>query len=69
MRFVADTYYGLSTDTDAPRIPKNFTGSTNGSLTSFLGIPFAKPPYGSMTICFYHALTLAQHRQQTFQSP
>jgi len=32
-------------DTDVSRNLKNFIGSTKGGLTSFLGIPFAKPPY------------------------
>ena len=66
-RYVTDPH-ALSAHIDASCNSKNFTGSTNGSLTSFLGIPFAKPPYGPMSICFYHALTLAQHRKQAFLS-
>ena len=66
-RYVTDPH-AVSAYIDASCNSKNFTGSTNGSLTSFLGIPFAKPPYGPMLICFYHVLTLAQHRKQAFLS-
>jgi len=66
MRLVTD-HDDLSADTDAPRNSKDFTGLTNGSLTMFLGIPFAKPPYASpMSIRFYCVLTLVQNRKQAF---
>ena len=67
MRYVTGPH-ALSAYIDASCNSKNFTGSTNGSLTSFLGIPFAKPPYGPMTIRFYHVLTPAQHGKQAFLS-
>ena len=67
MRLVVDTCDFHSTDIDALRNPKDFIGSTNGSLTSFLGIPFAQPPYASfITTSFYRILTLFQDRKQAF---
>jgi hypothetical protein len=55
-------------DIEASRNLKDFIGSTNGSLTSFLGIPFAKPPYASLiTTRSYCVLTLVQYRKQAFQ--
>ena len=55
-------------DIDVSGNLKDFIGSTNGSLTSFLGIPFAKPPYASlMTTRSYCGLTLVQYRKQAFQ--
>jgi carboxylesterase type B len=57
-----------SADTDASRNMKNFIGSTNGRLTSFLGIPYAKPPCASLiTARPYCVLTSVQYRKQTFQ--
>ena len=44
-------------DIDASGDSKNFIGSTNGSLASFLGIPFAKPPYALTSVRLCHALT------------
>ena len=46
-------------DTDGSHNLKNFIGSAKGGLTSFLGIPFAKPPYVSASARFYQVLTLA----------
>jgi len=58
MRSVTDPYDFHPVDIDALRNSKDFIGSTNGNLTSFLGIPFAKPPYVSLnSIRFYHVLT------------
>jgi hypothetical protein len=48
MRLVTDPCDFHSMDIDALHNSKDFIGSTNGSLTSFLGIPFAQPPYASI---------------------
>ena len=65
MRLVADPYNSYPVDVDVSGYVKNFVGSTNGSLTRFLGIPFAKPPYASpVSTHFYSALTPAQNRKQ-----
>jgi hypothetical protein len=67
MRLVTDPYDFHSVDTDVSRNSKDFIGSTNGSLTSFLGIPFAKPPYPSLVSTHSgHVLTLVQYRKQAF---
>ena len=54
-------------DIDALHNAKNFTGSVNGNLTSFLGIPFAKPPYAPpMSPHLYRVLITIQYRKQAF---
>ena len=63
MGFVAIAY-GPFAGSDALRNLKNFIGSTKGGLSSFLGIPFAKPPYVPMSPQCYDVLTLAQYRKQ-----
>ena len=55
MRFVTDPCDLYSVDTDALRNSKDFMGSTDGSLTRFLGIPFAKPPYVSLILAHSYA--------------
>jgi hypothetical protein len=68
MRLVTDPCDFHSVDIDASGDAKNFVGSTNGSLTSFLGIPYAKPPCVSlMTTRSHCVLTPVQYRKQAFQ--
>ena len=65
MRLVTDPYNFHPVDVDVSRYAKNLVGLTNGSLTSFLGIPFAKPPCVSpVSTHLYSALTLVQNRKQ-----
>ena len=67
MRLVAGTYDRHPMDVDALHNLKDFTGSVNGSLTSFLGIPFAKSPYAQLMLFrFDHVVTLGQYRKQAF---
>ena len=68
MQLVADSCDFHSADIDASGNAKNFIGSTNGSLTNFLGIPYAKPPCASlMTARFYCVLIPVQYRKQAIR--
>jgi carboxylesterase type B len=67
MRLVIDSCDFYFVDINASRNSKDFVGSTNGSLASFLGIPFAQPPYVSVIITrSYRVLTSTQYRKQAF---
>jgi len=65
MRFVIESHDLHPVDVDLPWDTKDFVGSINGSLISFLGIPFAKPPCVSpASTQFYTVLTLVQNGKQ-----